>query len=107
LAVVASKAVGSIEGVVLRGDKPVAGALVVLVPQNAANNPALIRRDQSDSDGTFTLYDVVPGAYTLLAIEKGWSLEWTNPVVLKSYLHKGEIVQVEANGKYNIKVKLQ
>ncbi|HTC92283.1 MAG TPA: carboxypeptidase regulatory-like domain-containing protein [Terriglobales bacterium] len=107
LAVVASKAVGSIEGVVLRGDKPVAGALVVLVPQDSANNRALFRRDQSDSDGTFTLYDVMPGAYTLLAIENGWRLEWTNPVVLKSYLSKGEIVRVEANGKYNIKVKLQ
>lgn len=107
LAVVASQGVGGIEGVVQRGDKPFAGAMVVLVPHDLADSGALFRRDQSDSDGTFILRDVVPGKYTLLAIENGWNLEWANPAVLKSYLPKGETVQVEANGKYNVKVKLQ
>ena len=44
---------GEVSGVVLREDKPVAGAMIVLVPADPANNRVLIRRDQSDSDGTF------------------------------------------------------
>ncbi len=32
----------------------------------------------------------MPGAYTLLAIENGWELEWANPAVLESYLPQGE-----------------
>ena len=107
LAVVVSKGVGVIEGVVLHNDKPTAGAMVVLVPQDPANNLRLFRRDQSDSDGTFILRDVLPGKYTLLAIENGWDLEWANPTVLQHYMSKGETVQVESKGKYNVAVKLQ
>ena len=33
----------------------------------------LIRRDQSDSDGSFALRDVVPGQYTVVAIQDGWT----------------------------------
>ena len=37
----------------------------------------LFRRDQSDLDGTFTLQGIVPGRYTVLAIEGGWELDWS------------------------------
>jgi len=107
LAVGVSKGVGVIEGVVLHNDKSMAGAMVVLVPQDPVNNARLFRRDQSDSDGTFILRDVLPGKYTLLAIENGWDLEWANPTVLQRYMSKGETVQVEPKGKYNVAVKLQ
>jgi hypothetical protein len=50
---------------------------------------------------------VLPGKYTLLAIENGWDLEWANPTVLQRYMSKGETVQVESKGKYNVAVKLQ
>ena len=56
--------------------------MIVLVPQDAANNSPLFRRDQSDSDGSFTLLNVVPGQYTVLALAQGWDLEWGNPAVL-------------------------
>jgi len=36
----------------------------------------LVRRDQSDSDGIFTLHSVVAGQYTVVAISDGWDLEW-------------------------------
>lgn len=62
---------GAVAGTALREGKPLAGAMIVLVPADPAHNQVLFRRDQSDSDGTFTLPNVVPGAYTLLAIEKG------------------------------------
>ena len=72
-----------------------------------ANNTPLFRRDQSDSDGTFTLANVVPGQYTVIAIANGWDLEWANPTVLQPYLAKGERVQVPAQGRLEIKVQVQ
>ena len=94
-------------GVALRDGRPFAGAMIVLVPADPAHNEILFRRDQSDSDGAFTLTGVVPGAYTVLALENGWELEWTNPEVLKSYLGGGVPVRVQAKGKYDIKVAVQ
>ena len=71
------------------------------------NHVALFRRDQSDSDGTFSLKPVVPGRYTLLAIQDGWDLEWTDPKVLKPFLPKGTPLQVEPSGKYDVRVAVQ
>jgi 5-hydroxyisourate hydrolase-like protein (transthyretin family) len=109
LSIVASQGIGRIDGTAVSGDdaKPMAGVMVLLVPHDPANNAILIRRDQSDSDGTFTLPSVVPGQYTLLAIRNGWDLEWMNPAVLKPYLQAGEPVEVRKNGKYNFKVNVQ
>lgn len=107
LTITAARGRGDITGVALRDDKPFAGAMVVLVPADPGHNQILFRRDQSDSDGTFTLPSVVPGAYTALAIEDGWELEWTNPDVLRNYTSRGVAVHVQANGKYDIKVAVQ
>jgi len=66
-----------------------------------------VRRDQSDSDGTFTLAGAIPGKYTVVAIENGWDLEWLNPDVIKPYLGQGTPLEVMPNGKYEVKVNLQ
>ena len=76
-----------------------------MVPADPVNNASLFRRDQSDSDGTFELSTVMPGAYTLLAIENGWELEWANPAVLESYLPQGQPVQMEAGSRLKINIK--
>jgi carboxypeptidase family protein len=107
LVVTAATGQGRVTGTALRQGQPFAGAMIVLVPADPAHNQVLFRRDQSDSDGTFTLANVVPGAYTLLAIEDGWELEWMKPAVLKNYMGAGVPVQVEANGKYDIKAPVQ
>lgn len=98
---------GDITGIAMRGDKPLPGAMIVLVPADPANNQILFRRDQSDSDGSFGIADVVPGRYTLLAIADGWELEWANPAVLEKFMAQGEPLTVEAKGKYSVKVKVQ
>jgi protocatechuate 3,4-dioxygenase beta subunit len=98
---------GDVSGVATREGKPFPGAMVVLVPADPANNHVLFRRDQSDSDGSFRLAGVVPGQYTLLAIDDGWDLEWANPEVLKKFMTQGERVTVEPRGRYSIKVKVQ
>jgi hypothetical protein len=109
LSLVVSQGIGRVDGTAVSGDdaKPMAGAMVLLVPDDPANNSILIRRDQSDSDGTFTLPSVVPGHYTLLAIRNGWDLEWMNPAVLRPYLQGGQPVEVQKNGRYNLKVRVQ
>lgn len=98
---------GSVTGVALRDGKPLGGVMIILVPADVAHNLAIVRRDQSDSDGTFTLASVVPGKYTVLAIENRWDLEWLNPDALKPYLAKGEPVEVQQDGKYSVTAKVQ
>ncbi|MGC2108810.1 MAG: carboxypeptidase regulatory-like domain-containing protein [Candidatus Korobacteraceae bacterium] len=104
---VAMRGAASVDGTAVRNDQPFAGAMIVLVPQDPGHNAPLFRRDESDSDGTFTLSNVVPGQYTVIAIANGWDLEWANPTVLQPYLKQGESVQVPLEGKLQIKVQVQ
>lgn len=59
-------------------------------PETGQNLEEDYRLDQSDSDRTFALGGILTGKYSLLAIEDGWDLEWTNATVLKPYLRKGQ-----------------
>lgn len=103
----ASKGTGRVTGIALKKDKPVSGVMIVLAPLDSRGNPALFRRDQSDSDGTFALNAIVPGRYTLMAIEDGWNLEWADPDVLKKYLAGGESVEIIPHQKSEFKVNVQ
>ena len=103
-----TKGLGTVDGVALQKDSPVSQASVVLLPSDPAHNLILMRRDQSDSDGTFTLRRVIPGSYTAVAVADGWDLDWQNPAVVKTYAASGTRVQVPASGgKYQIKVAVQ
>jgi hypothetical protein len=107
LSIVVGAGTGKIEGVALRDGKPQSGAMIVLVPQDPENNLPLFRRDQSDSDGSFTLSPVLPGRYTLLALENGWDLHWGDVAVLKPFLANGEPIVVDTKGKHNMRVNVQ
>jgi protocatechuate 3,4-dioxygenase beta subunit len=84
----------SIEGVVQKKDKKVAGVLVALVPNDPVAHIELFRRDQSDFDGTFVLRGVIPGSYTIVAVEDAWGLEWLQPSVLARYVQHGQNLTV-------------
>jgi hypothetical protein len=103
----ASRGVGLVNGTAMTGNVPTAGAMIVLVPENLLQNAFEVRRDQSDSDGTFTLAQVVPGRYTVLALKNGWEMEWNNPEVLRGFLARGTPVVVEEKSKQEIKVEVQ
>ena len=107
LEIMLAKGTNSINGLALRENKPIAGAMIVLLPEDFQNNVQLIRRDQTDSDGSFTLRQVPSGHYTMLAIANGWELEWMNPEVLRKYLPDGTSVDVPAEAAEPIKVKAQ
>ena len=102
-----SRGVGKVNGVVINSDKPVSGTMVVLVPQETGDNVTLFRRDQSDSDGTFTLPDVVPGRYTVIALENGWEMEWASPEALRPYLARGTAIEISGREQVDIKVVAQ
>ncbi len=84
----------TVEGFAKRTGKGISGAMVVLVPKNPEANRDRFRRNQSDSDGSFSLPNVIPGSYTIIAIENGWDLDWAAPGVLAGYLKNGQSLEV-------------
>jgi hypothetical protein len=83
----------SVEGVVKKKDgKPASGAMVALVPKGmeARTHFERIRWDQSDLDGTFTVRQILPGHYTLIAVEDAWGTAWLKQGVLEKYLAHGQ-----------------
>jgi len=98
---------GIVEGTVVREGKGVAGAMVALLPHDVRSSLPLVRQDQSDLDGTFTLRGIVPGKYTVVAIQNGWDVDWKNEQVMSGYLKGGEPVEVVADKKYEVKVGVQ
>ena len=84
----------NVTGFAKRDGKPASSVMVLLVPQDPGANHELFRRDQSDSDGSFTLYRAISGKYTLIAIEDGWTLDWAKPEVIGHYLAHGMKVSI-------------
>jgi len=95
LTVVAGNA--TVEGVVERNGKPFDGAMVVLIPARPESNLIAFRRDQSDLDGSFGLPRITPGNYTVVAIQDGWDLDWSQPAAIARYAPHGEQVTILPN----------
>ncbi len=89
------------------GNKPVAGAFVILVPEDMVHDEPLIRRNQSGTDGSFLFTKVIPGKYTVVALKDGWNVEWAKPEVMKPYLAKGEPITIGPKGTFKVTVKAQ
>ena len=89
-----SRAETRVEGFARMDGRGIAGIMVVLVPKSKSAIRSLVRRDQSDSDGSFVLRDVAPGSYTVVAIQDGWNLDWAQPKVIGRYLPRGVAVTV-------------
>jgi hypothetical protein len=103
LAITAAAGAKQVEGLAVKDDKPFAGALVLLLPKNASL-ASQVRRDQSDSDGTFTLHEVAPGDYNLLAIDDGHQFAYQDPAVIKPYLPRAQAITVPVDGQLTVKV---
>ena len=80
--------------------KPAAGAVVMLVPATLGQTGALqiVRRDQSNSDGSFNIAQVIPGQYILIAINDGWNINWNDTKTLQRYLTGGVAVDLPGGG---------
>jgi hypothetical protein len=86
----------TVEGFVKGGSKPASGVMVALVPKDPQTHGDMFRRDQSDSDGSFVLRGVIPGTYTLVAVEDAWGFAWNQPNVLNRYIQHGQNLTVGA-----------
>jgi hypothetical protein len=91
-----------VKGIVERDGKPAPGMMVVLVPEDLRERTEY-RRDQSDSDGSFSMNQVSPGKYTVVAV-KDWDLEWASPEVIRKYLAGGISVEVAGGEERDVKV---
>lgn len=89
-----SSSLSRVQGFARNDGRGVPGAMIVLVPRQPSAYRALVRRDQSDSDGSFSLRDVPTGQYTVIAIQDGWKLDWTDRETMTRYLSRGVPVTV-------------
>jgi hypothetical protein len=107
LEIVAGTGYGQIDGWAELAGQRVSGVMILLAPEDAKDNRILFRRDQSDSDGSFSLLRVIPGRYRLLAIDKGWEMEWADPKVLDVFEKKSIPIVIHANDSFKKTVEAQ
>jgi uncharacterized surface anchored protein len=96
----------SMHGKVEQNGRPVAAAMVLLLREDFAYAPSLIRRDQSDSDGTFSLSNIVPGHYTLLALPTNEDLEYARADVMQPFLGSAKKLTIERDMHYEETIQL-
>jgi hypothetical protein len=107
LTITVGHGLGQISGAVKVNDKPLPGAMVLLISESAANVEDDYREDQSDSDGTFALRQIIPGKYVLMAIQNGWDLDWTNPQVLAPFREKAQHLNIAPGQSQNLTITAQ
>jgi hypothetical protein len=104
LTITATQGAVNVVGFAKKGDRGLAGAMVVLVPKETKDMLALGRRDQADSDGSFVLLNAVAGDYTVIAIEDAWELDWSRPEVIARYLPGGQSVTVPVGASGDLRL---
>jgi hypothetical protein len=96
----------TLTGIASLQDKPAVGAVALLVPTTIddPNSLRILRRDQTNTDGSFDMADVIPGQYILVVLDHGWEINWSDPLTLRGYLSHGVPLDLApgANVKQNI-----
>jgi hypothetical protein len=77
--------------------------LVLLVQPHGSRN--LVRTAMA-TQGNFTIADVPPGDYTILALDGGNALEYADPDVLEPYLSDAEQISVPVRGNLTVNLGL-
>ncbi len=88
----------TVTGIATMNGKPIVGAMLLLVPAGLGDPKSFtsLVRDQTNTDGSFDLNNVVPGPYILIAIDRGWELRWSDPATLEHYLTQGVPLALKA-----------
>jgi hypothetical protein len=89
----------SLSGIATLDGKPSVGAMVLLVPITIEdpNSITFLRQDQTNTDGSFDLANVIPGQYILVAIDHGWQINWGDASTLRRYLMQGVPVDLKSS----------
>jgi hypothetical protein len=106
LTVHAASGRASLSGVAMLDGKPAVGAMVLLVPITIEdpNSITVLRQDQTNTDGSFDVANIIPGQYILVGIDHGWEINWGDPSTLRRYLMQGVPVELKSSAivKQNI-----
>ena len=110
LTAVVTESTATVNGFATLDGKPASGIFLELVPKDPAAGRTAMGVNQSDSDGSFNFLHTLPGEYTLVAIQEGWTLDWAAPGAMAPYLAKGLKVVVpphsqEINLKSSVEVQ--
>jgi Carboxypeptidase regulatory-like domain len=97
LTVHAASGRASLGGIATIDGKPSAGAMVLLVPITIEdpNSITMLRQDQTNTDGSFDVANIIPGQYILVAIDHGWEVNWGDASTLRRYLMQGVPVDLK------------
>lgn len=99
----------TITGFATTQGRPSVGAMVLLVPATLEDPAGLniIRRDQTNTDGSFDLNDVLPGEYILIAIDHGWQVNWRDPSTLRGYMMHGVPLDLTSSASVKQNIEAQ
>jgi hypothetical protein len=96
----------TLSGIATLAGRPVVGAMVLLVPITIEdpNSITFLAQDQTNTDGSFDLANIIPGQYILVAIDHGWQINWGDRSTLRRYLMQGVPVELKSSAivKQNI-----
>lgn len=92
----ASDEAGRVRGLVMKGDKPAPGVLVVLAPRDKTTAAIPPRGFQTDSDGSYDFTNVPAGDYVLFTTDR-MDLEYVRAEAIEPYLAAATAVRVEAH----------
>lgn len=104
-----AKGHASATGIASIAGKPVVGAMVLLVPAGLNDLGSFTRmvQDQSNTDGSFDLNNIIPGQYILIAIDQGWKGNWKDATTLQRYLTQGIPLDLHADMKIKQDISAQ
>ena len=109
LAIVVTASAGTVDGTVTNedDDQPVAGAMVVLVPDTSHRKEArLYKQTTTDQYGAFKLHGIAPGNYKVFAWSGGQDVAYQDTEFLNSMDGMGTDVHVEENTASSVKLKI-
>jgi hypothetical protein len=107
LAIVVSAAAGYVDGTVTDSDdQPLAGAMVILVPEFSHRKESrLYKQTTTDQYGAFKLRGIAPGGYKLFAWDGTQDVAYQDSEFLKGIDGQGTEVHIDENAGAALKLK--
>jgi hypothetical protein len=98
-----------VSGIATMDGKPVVGAMILLVPVTIEdpNSIAVLRQDQTNTDGSFDIANIIPGQYILVGIDHGWGVNWGDASTLRRYLMQGVPLELKSSAVVKQNVEAQ
>ncbi len=99
----------SVSGMATMDGKPVAGAMMLLVPVTIEdpNSITVLRQDQTNTDGSFDIANIIPGQYILVGVDHGWGVNWGDASTLRRYLMQGVPLELKSSAVAKQNVEAQ